>query len=109
MTAALPSAEKPDVHFMNYGFGWMLSSYKGHYRAEHGGSITGFTASTCFFPTDSIGIVVLVNQDGSKVHSIVRNTIADRVLGLKYFDWNTDALNSTKKQKNLPKKQRNLL
>jgi hypothetical protein len=104
MTAALPSAEKPDVHFMNYGFGWMLSSYKGHYRAEHGGSITGFTASTCFFPTDSIGIVVLVNQDGSKVHSIVRNTIADRVLGLKYFDWNTDALNSTKKAKEFAEK-----
>ena len=104
MTAALPSAEKPDVHFMNYGFGWMLSSYKGHYRAEHGGSITGFTASTCFFPTDSIGIVVLVNQDGSKVHSIVRNTIADRVLGLKYFDWNTDAINSAKKAKEFVEK-----
>jgi len=72
MTAAVPTAEKPDVHFMNYGFGWMLSSYKGHYRVEHGGNITGFSASTSFFPTDSIGIVVLVNQDGSKVHSIVR-------------------------------------
>ncbi len=104
MTAALPSVEKPDVQFMNYGFGWMLSSYKGHYRVEHGGNITGFSASTSFFPTDSIGIVVLVNQDGSKVPSIVRNTIADRVLGLKYFDWNTDALNSAKKAKEFAEK-----
>lgn len=104
MSAALPNTEKPDVQFMNYGFGWMLSSYKGHYRVEHGGNITGFSASTCFFPTDSIGIVVLVNQDGSKVPSIVRNTIADRILGLKYFDWNTDALKSVKKAKEFAEK-----
>ena len=100
----LPNSEKPDVQFSNYGFGWMLSSYKGHYRVEHGGNITGFSASTCFFPTDSIGIVVLVNQDGSKVPSIVRNTIADRVLGIKYFDWNADALKSAKKAKELAQK-----
>ena len=30
-----------------------------------------------FFPNDSIGIVVLVNQNGSAVR-VVRNTIADR-------------------------------
>ncbi len=97
--AGLPSIDMPDVHFSNYGLAWMLASYKGHYRVEHGGAIDGFTASTCFFPTDSIGIVVLVNQNGSKVTSIVRNTIADRVLGLKYFDWNADAIKNSKKIK----------
>lgn len=88
--AALPSKEKPDVFFANYGFGWFLSSYKGHYRVEHGGNIDGFSASTCFFPSDSVGIVVLTNQDGSAVPSIVRNLVADRILKLKYFDWNGD-------------------
>lgn len=43
-----------------------------------------------FFPTDSIGIIVLCNQNGSPIPSIVRNTIADRMLGLKYHDWQTD-------------------
>lgn len=99
-----PSKDKPDMHFSNYGFAWMLSSYKGHYRVEHGGNINGFSANTCFFPTDSIGIVVLVNQDGSKVPSIVRNTIIDRVLGIKYFDWNTDAINASKKAKEAAEK-----
>ena len=47
----------------------------------------GFSASTCFFPSDSIGIIVLTNQNGSSVPSIVRNMIADRLLNLKYFDW----------------------
>ena len=94
-----PSAEKPDLYFANYGFGWMLSSYKGHYRVEHGGNIDGFSASTCFFPSDSVGIVVLCNQNGSSVPSIVRNLIADRMLGLKYFDWNKDQKTAADKGK----------
>lgn len=85
----LPTKETPDLYFANYGFGWFLSSYRGHYRVEHGGNIDGFSASTCFFPTDSVGIVVLCNQDASSVPSIVRNLVADKMLKLKYYDWNT--------------------
>lgn len=97
--SGLPDKEKPDLFFSTYGFGWMLSSYKGHYRVEHGGNIDGFSASTCFFPTDSIGIIVLSNQDGSVVPAIVRNTIADRMLGAKYFDWNADMKKAKEKAK----------
>ena len=97
--AALPTKEKPDIQFANYGFGWMLGSYKGHYRVEHGGNIDGFSASTCFFPSDSIGIVVLSNQNGSSVPSVVRNLLADRLLKLPYFDWNTDLKRTTDKAK----------
>ena len=78
--AALPDKEVPDAFLSNYGFGWFLSSYRGHYRVEHGGNIDGFSASTSFFPSDSIGIIVLTNQNGSAVPGIVRNTIADRYL-----------------------------
>jgi CubicO group peptidase (beta-lactamase class C family) len=85
---ALPGAEHPDMHFATYGYGWMMSSYSGHYRVEHGGGIDGFTASACFFPSDSIGIVVLSNQAGSPVPSIVRNTLSDRMLKLERRDWN---------------------
>ncbi|HTR29694.1 MAG TPA: serine hydrolase [Puia sp.] len=85
----LPTKEAPDVFFSSYGFGWMLSSYRGHYRVEHGGNIDGFSASTCFFPSDSVGIVVLCNQNGSAVPGAVRNLIADRVLHLPYKDWET--------------------
>ena len=53
MAASLPMDDRPGLHFANYGFGWSLSSYKGHYRVEHGGSIDGFQASTVFFPSDS--------------------------------------------------------
>lgn len=91
MTGALPVKERPDIYLSNYGLGWMLSSYRGHYRVEHGGNINGFSASTSFFPSDSIGIVVLCNQDGSAVPSLVRNLLSDRMLGLPYRDWQTSA------------------
>jgi Domain of unknown function (DUF3471) len=87
--SGFPEADTKDVQFSNYGFGWSLASYRGHYRAEHGGNIDGFSASTCFFPSDSIGIVVLANQNGSSIPSIVRNLLADRIFGLKYYDWNS--------------------
>jgi len=87
VNAGLPSEEHPDAHMANYGFGWFLSSYRGHYRVEHGGNIDGFSASTCFFPSDSIGIIVLTNQNGSPVTGLVRNTLADRLLKLKTVDW----------------------
>lgn len=88
ISGGLPSKESPDVHFSNYGFGWMLSSYRGHYRVEHGGNIDGFSASTTFFPSDSVGIIVLTNQNGSAVTGIVRNMIADRLFGINRVDWN---------------------
>ena len=99
VNAGLPSKEHPDVQFSNYGYGWFLASYKGHYRVEHGGNINGFSASTCFFPSDSIGIVVLVNQNGSPVPSIVRNTIADRMLGVSLTDWSKELKDQREKAK----------
>jgi CubicO group peptidase (beta-lactamase class C family) len=83
-----PDPELPDIQMGNYGYGWFISSYKGHYRVEHGGNIDGFSANVSFFPTDSIGIVVLVNQNGSVLPSLIRNTISDRMLGVKATDWN---------------------
>lgn len=95
----LPDPENPDAQFSNYGFGWFLTSYRSHYRVEHGGNINGFSASTSFFPTDSIGIIVLSNQDGSAVPGIVRNIIADRILGLKQIDWTSRADSALAKAK----------
>ena len=45
---AVPDSANPDIYFSNYGLGWFLSSYRGHYRVEHGGNIDGFSASTAF-------------------------------------------------------------
>ncbi|SFG88142.1 serine hydrolase [Pedobacter insulae] len=96
MAGGLPG-QHSDVYMSNYGLGWMLSSYRGHYQVEHGGNINGFTASVAFYPTDQLGIVVLANQNGSEVPSIVRNAIADRMFKLKAIDWNGEAKIRAKK------------
>jgi CubicO group peptidase (beta-lactamase class C family) len=95
----LPTKEQPDVFFNNYGFGWFLGNYRGHYRVEHGGNIDGFSTSTSFFPSDSIGIFVCVNQNGSPVPSIIRNTIADRMLNLKFQNWHKTQKDAVDKAK----------
>ncbi len=97
VNSGFPEADTKDLQFSNYGFGWSLASYRGHYRVEHGGNIDGFSASTSFFPTDSIGIVVLTNQNASSIPSIVRNIMADKILGLKYYDWDSYMWNNYSK------------
>ncbi|MDF1696249.1 MAG: serine hydrolase [Saprospiraceae bacterium] len=87
VSSGVPDDEFPSMHSSNYGYGWFLSSYRGHYRVEHGGNIDGFSANVAFFPSDSIGIVVLANQNGSAVPNLVRNTIADMMLDTEQTDW----------------------
>lgn len=98
---ATPGKENPDLHFSNYGLGWFLSSYRGHYRVEHGGNIDGFSANVAFFPSDSIGIIVLSNQNGSSVPNIARNIIADRMLRLKYINWSGNMLKNYREAQRL--------
>ncbi|MFT5216035.1 MAG: CubicO group peptidase (beta-lactamase class C family) [Glaciecola sp.] len=100
INSGLPDEELPDMHISTYGYGWMIQSYRGHYRVEHGGNIDGFSASVAFFPTDKLGIVVLTNQNGSAATGLVRNTVADYLLGGKKTDWvkrYTDAQEKSKK------------
>ncbi|NNF33045.1 MAG: serine hydrolase, partial [Saprospiraceae bacterium] len=87
VSSGMPDDEFPDMHLSNYGYGWFISSYRGHYRVQHGGNIDGFSANVAFFPTDSIGIVVLANQNGSAVPGMVRNIVADRMLNAEKTDW----------------------
>jgi len=105
MDAALPDKHK-DVFLSNYGLGWMIESYRGHYQIEQVGNINGFSANAALYPADTLGIVVLTNQSVSMVPIVVRNSIADILLGLQPIDWNgekiaeIDSLSHVRKQKN---------
>lgn len=87
VSPGLPTKENPDIHMLNYGYGWFISSHKGHYIVGHGGNIDGFSARTLFFPSDSIGIVVLANQNRSSVPGLVSRVISDRMLKVNETDW----------------------
>ena len=83
------SPDKRDLNMFihGYGLGWMIKTYKGHHQVEHGGNIDGFSTTTCFYPNDSIGIFVSVNQNGSAVQGVIRTWISDRLLNLEKTDW----------------------
>ncbi|MBW0178390.1 serine hydrolase [Sediminibacterium sp.] len=88
VSANLPSKQMTDYYFFNYGLGWYTANYRGHYGVGHGGNINGFSSFASFFPTDSLGIFISVNQNNSEVPRILHNIIADRMIGASYRDWN---------------------
>lgn len=84
----LPNPMMTDYYFFNYGLGWYLANYRGHYGVGHGGNINGFSSFLVFLPTDSIGIYVSANQNNSSVPRIITNLIMDRMIAAGFRDWN---------------------
>lgn len=84
----LPNPKMPDYYFFNYGLGWYLANYRGHYGVGHGGNINGFSSFLVFLPTDSIGVYVSANQNNSAVPRIITNLIIDRMIAAGFRDWN---------------------
>lgn len=103
----MPSGITDEVFYSTYGMGWMITSYRGHLRLEHGGNIDGFSASTCFLPKDSIGVVVLTNMDGTSMPSVARNYAVDKLLGLSEIDWSSKLLGDMSKMKDMAKENEN--
>jgi CubicO group peptidase (beta-lactamase class C family) len=102
----IPGGVTDEVFYNSYGMGWMITSYRGHLRIEHGGNIDGFSASTCFLPKDSIGIIVLTNMDGTSLTSIARNYAVDKLLGLSEIDWSKKLLGDRTKALEMMKEQK---
>ena len=70
---------------------------------QHSGDLPLFSSNTIFFPTDSIGIVVLANKFDATVPEMISSYIADRLLDLPYKNWNDLILNRRSRQ-NQPQK-----
>ncbi|TMI64391.1 MAG: serine hydrolase [Bacteroidetes bacterium] len=97
----IPGSENSDIHMSGYGLAWGMSSYRGHYRVEHGGGIDGFITTTGFYPSDSIGIFVSSNQ--GSVSTSIRNFIADKMMKLSYRTWGKTGLTEKMKGDSLAK------
>ena len=101
--ASLPGSV-PERYFENlnsvYGMGRGTSSYKGHYRTEHGGAIGGIYSNISFMPADSVGIIVFTNgAHAGQLPGIISNTVYDRLLGLTETDWSGRNLKEYQKNK----------
>ncbi len=75
----------------SYALGWFVDTYRGQYRVQHGGNIDGFTAAVQMLPTKKIGVVVLVNQNGSSLGELVSRHAMDRLLG-ETRDWSGEGI-----------------
>ncbi|MBK9124380.1 MAG: beta-lactamase family protein [Chloroflexi bacterium] len=55
----------------SYGLGWILGEYKEVPVYFHDGNTLGYSASMTYMPDKGIGIVVLVNQQGSSAPGLI--------------------------------------
>lgn len=85
-----PTSSVPDSNFENlnvvYGMGRSTSSYKGHYLAQHGGSVGGIYSNVSIMPADSIGVIVFTNRV-SQLPSLITYAIYDLLLDLPETPW----------------------
>ncbi len=79
--------ERPDISSTDYALGWMVDTYRGHQRVQHGGNIDGFSANVVLFPKDGVGIVVLTNLNGTPLRDLITRVIADRLFKLEKVEW----------------------
>jgi CubicO group peptidase (beta-lactamase class C family) len=47
----------------NYGYGWSISSWRGHPVMSHTGAIDGFSSHLMKFPQEKAAVIVLLNND----------------------------------------------
>jgi hypothetical protein len=59
---------------------------------QHGGNIDDFTAAVQMLPMKKIGIVVLVNQNGSSLGELISRHAMDRLLGGETRDWSGEGI-----------------
>ncbi|HJZ92101.1 MAG TPA: serine hydrolase [Gemmataceae bacterium] len=74
---------------LNYGLGWFVHDYRGHFTCSHGGTLDGFRAQTVLIPDKKLGIVVFGNLTPSSFPEALSKTLIDAMLGLPSDDWNT--------------------
>ncbi|GAA4045686.1 hypothetical protein GCM10022409_34730 [Hymenobacter glaciei] len=88
LAATVPDKYYEEINSM-YGMARYTSSYKGHYRTQHGGSIGGIYSQVSFMPNDSVGVIVFMNGVHARpmLDGLV-NTVYDRVMGLEATPWN---------------------
>jgi CubicO group peptidase (beta-lactamase class C family) len=83
-----PAAQHANVHFLAYGFGWLLQNYKGRLLAMHTGSLQGASALVAIVPEEKLGLVILINADHVEYRQAFMYDVLDRYFGERNKDWN---------------------
>jgi len=80
---------KYNQHFAGYGLGWFLTDVNGKLMVSHTGALMGMLSKTVLVPDLNLGIIVLTNTylDGAGVFAAVSQSILDKYLKVKPYDW----------------------
>jgi hypothetical protein len=97
--ANLPTAENPDAFFRQLRHGLVFIFLPGALPRRARRQYRRLQRKRRFFPSDSIGIVVLANQNGSRLPGLIRNYIADWMLQLPARDWHGQSKAALEKSK----------
>lgn len=95
----MPGNTTDETLYSSYGLGWMITPYRGHLVVHHGGNIDGFSAMVALLPKDSMGFVILTNKNATPAAGILRNELADQLLGLEDIAWSKKNLEQVEKAK----------
>jgi CubicO group peptidase (beta-lactamase class C family) len=92
-TAQMQQLHRPITVTVNgdgaYALGWTAQHHGGHAVLQHGGAITGFTSMMVLIPETKTGVVVL-NNLGTSLPTVVAWELTDRLLGLEPEDYLAD-------------------
>jgi len=81
-------AKHPEFSPYSYGAGWFIYQYNGTEIIQHGGNIDGFSAYVQLLPKKDIGMVLLTNMNGSRLHNAIAMEITDLLLDKEEdIDW----------------------
>lgn len=81
------NAQNPELNDPSYALGWFVYRHKGLQVVQHGGNIDGFSALVYMVPEKNFGLVILTNQDGAGVPTLLARYATDMVLNLEPTDW----------------------
>lgn len=73
--------------FFAYGFGWFLKEYRGRKLVYHTGGLDGIRAMVMMVPDEKLGIIILTNQEDSRVYNVLTYHLLDSYLIGKPYDW----------------------
>ncbi|KAI1311580.1 hypothetical protein EDD11_003355 [Mortierella claussenii] len=75
----------------NYGFGWMIQSYKGQTVYTHSGGVSGFGSYLALFPDQDLVVAVMQNAMYASLGNLVPYYFADELVDLpRTQDWLLD-------------------
>ena len=93
------SKGNPTRHFSGVASGWFVYDYYGKKVINHSGGLDGMLSYTHLIPEENVGFVVLTNSEYGPF-AVMSNKIRDVFVGAPKRDWNAEALEQVKNNKN---------